>query len=52
MNCIKCDSTNGIYDEIEDFYPGSDPEWIYYMSYHCFDCDYVIYSYEEGFEYE
>lgn len=51
MKCPECGSTEGTYREVEDFNPGSEPEWSYYEYWACVRCDNTVYSYEDGFEY-
>lgn len=51
MMCPNCASPEGNYSNIEDFNPGSDPEWSYYECWTCLDCGHTIYSYEDDFEY-
>lgn len=51
MICPNCGSTEGHYSNIEDFNPGSEPEWSYYECWTCYGCESSFYSYEDVFEY-
>lgn len=53
MICPKCQQSDGAYSEIEDFNPGSEPEWSYYTSWQCYNkaCLNTVYSYEDDFVY-
>lgn len=51
MICPNCKSSEGHHSHIEDFNPGSDPEWGYYECWTCYGCESSFYSYEDVFEY-
>lgn len=51
MKCPECCCTEGTYREVEDFNPGSEPEWSYYELWMCDSCYCTVYDYEDSFEY-
>lgn len=52
MICPNCGAEHGHYMSIEDFNPGSEPEWSYYEAWVCHICWHAMYSYEDGYIYE